>query len=242
MRSQAEIKEIEHELIHGKGWVILDSDHPEKLEELKSVIFGAIQGFPGLSHLQSIDEFREHLKSMPESEINTLKLYLLKVQGLSFLLQEAFQETTEGLVGKEFFLQRRPHVMFNIPGIKNTSVMHHIEAMSGISPFTYVLWAPIHDILDNSGIYVVDQKRSMELMNESRAQGEVMGDSVLNFKCDPVRMRFGQGAIFNPYVIHGSVEAAGPLARIGVTNRFQSVAKPLFLRNSDFFYPCSFHR
>ena len=75
--------------------------------------------------------------------------------------------------------------------------------MSGISPFTYVLWAPLHDIVDDGGAFHIDQKASLKVMKKEQKAGLVNGPTVFNMmnKHKPARMKFGQVLFFNPFVI-----------------------------------------
>jgi hypothetical protein len=108
--------------------------------------------------------------------------------------------------------------------------------ISGISPFSYVLWAPLHDLEDDGGAYLIDQKASLEVMKKEEADGLVNGPTVLNMmeKQKPARLKFGQAVVFNPFVLHGNVPFNSKFARIACNIRFQSYHKPLLQKNSDY--------
>jgi len=55
-----------------------------------------------------------------------------------------------------------------------------ITNLRQVSPFTYVIWAPLHDLDVNSGVYYVNQKESLEIMKEEQDSGLVNGPTVLN--------------------------------------------------------------
>jgi hypothetical protein len=109
--------------------------------------------------------------------------------------------------------------------------------ISGISPFSYVLWAPFHDLEDDGGAYLIDQKTSLEIMKKEEAAGLVNGPTVLNMMTSqkPARLKFGQAVVFNPFVLHGNVPFNSKFARIACNIRFQSYNKPLLHKNSDYF-------
>jgi sporadic carbohydrate cluster 2OG-Fe(II) oxygenase len=232
---------LHEQVVYGPGYAVVEADHMDKLDQIKEKFIDVIHKFDGLENIQKVDQLREKLVSMEEKQINKLKLHLnFNFPEISTLLQDAFAESTKQVSGSAIFLQRRSHIMFNVPGIKNTSVMHHLDGMSGISPFSYVLWSALHDIPDDSGVWIIDMNESMKLINEEfQIRNYVMGDYVLDKKYEAVQLKYGQGVIFNPYLLHGSIAHQNELSRIGITNRFQSRNKPLFLRNSDFYFPYS---
>ena len=81
---------------------------------------------------------------------------------------------------KELFIQRRAHTIINVPGEGQAKQWTHYELMSGISPYTYVIWAPLHDLDDNGGVYYIDLDRSSQIMKEEEQTGVLNGKRVLN--------------------------------------------------------------
>ena len=73
-------------------------------------------------------------------------------------------------------------------------------------------------------------------MKKGEADGLVSGPEVLNFMGNkkPPRLKFGQGIIFNPFVIHGNISFNSELARIACNVRFQSFNKPLLQKNTEY--------
>ena len=78
-----------------------------------------------------------------------------------------------------------------------------------------------------------------DLCKDQMILGCVMGDDVLALYKDikPARLKLGEAVIFNPYAMHGAVAHDNRLSRIGLSTRFQSRKYPLFIRNSEFYYP-----
>ena len=124
----------------------------------------------------------------------------------------------------------------NVPGEGGANQWPHYELGSGISPFTYVIWAPLHDLEDKSGVYYIDQKESLEIMKKEQTAGLVNGPTVLNMMQNqkPTSLKFGQAIIFNPFILHGNVTFNSKFARIAYSVRFQSNNKPLLQKNSDY--------
>ena len=85
------------------------------------------------------------------------------------------------LSGKEILIQRRAATIFNVPGKDERRQWPHYELMSGISPFTFVLWAPFHDLNDNGGVYYIKQENSYSIIQNEEKQGLVNGPTVLKY-------------------------------------------------------------
>ena len=152
------------------------------------------------------------------------------------MMVTSFPNLIKKLCGKKLFIQRRAHTTINAPGDDQAKQVAHYEMISGISPFTYILWAPLHDLEDDGGAYHIDLKTSLALMKKEEADGLVSGPRVLNFMENkkPPRLKFGQAIIFNPFVIHGNIPFNSELARIACNVRFQSFNKPLLQKNTDY--------
>tara|TARA_B100000959_G_C14969919_1_gene619261 strand:- start:2236 stop:2715 length:480 start_codon:yes stop_codon:yes gene_type:complete len=142
----------------------------------------------------------------------------------------------EKLCGKELFIQRRAHTIINVPGEGQAKQWTHYELMSGISPYTYVIWAPLHDLDDQGGVYYIKQDESLKVMKKEQKDGLVNGPTVLNMMQNqkPTRLKFGQAIIFNPFILHGNIAFESNFARIACNVRFQSYRKPLLQKNSDY--------
>ena len=140
------------------------------------------------------------------------------------------------LCGRHLFIQRRAHTTINAPGDDQAKQVAHYEMISGISPFTYIIWAPLHDIDDEGGAYHVDLKESLSIMKKEEKKGLVSGPDVLNFMGNkpPPKIKFGQAIIFNPFVIHGNIPFRSDYARIACNVRFQSSKMPLLQKNTDY--------
>ena len=152
------------------------------------------------------------------------------------MMINSFPTLIKNLCGKELFIQRRAHTTINAPGDDQAKQVAHYEMISGISPFAYILWTPLHDLEDDGGAYHIDLKTSLDLMKKEETNGLVSGPEVLNFMGNkkPPRLKFGQAIIFSPFVIHGNIPFNSELARIACNVRFQSFNKPLLQKNTDY--------
>ena len=67
------------------------------------------------------------------------------------MMVSSFKNLIKKLCGKKLFIQRRAHTTINAPGDDQAKQVAHYEMISGISPFTYIIWVPLHDIDDEVG-------------------------------------------------------------------------------------------
>ena len=222
------------ELVHGKGYAVFSIENIQILEKLRDSFVDRIN-IPTESK-ENINVVRRALVKMSLAEINRLRINLLKLTNISDMMIDLCSSLVETLCGKELFIQRRAFTIINVPGKEHSKQWPHYEMMSGISPFTYVLWAPLHDIEDDGGAYHIDQKASLEVMKKEQKAGLVNGPTVFNMMENqkPARLKFGQVLVFNPFVLHGNVPFNSEFARIACNVRFQSYYEPLLQKNSDY--------
>ena len=220
--------------MHGQGYAVIPVENMETFIKLRDSFIERINISNGSE--KNIDFVRKAMAKMSKAEINRSMVDLLKFTNLSEMIINSCPKLVESLCGKELFIQRRATIILNVPGEGQAKQWPHYELMSGISPFTYVIWAPLHDLEDKSGAYYINQKESLEVMKKEQAAGLVNGPTVLNMMQNqkPTSLKFGQAIIFNPFVLHGNVTFNSKFARIAYSVRFQSNNKPLLQKNSDY--------
>ena len=226
--------DIYKELMHGQGYAVIPIENMKAFIKLRDSFIERINISNGSE--KNIDFVRKAMAKMSKAEINRSMIDLLKFTNLSEMIINSCPKLVESLCGKELFIQRRATIIMNVPGEGQAKQWPHYELMSGISPFTYVIWAPLHDLEDQSGAYYINQKESLEVMKKEQAAGLVNGPTVLNMMQNqkPTPLKFGQAIIFNPFVLHGNVTFNSKFARIAYSVRFQSNNKPLLQKNSDY--------
>ena len=226
--------DIYKELMHGQGYAVIPIENMKTFIKLRDSFIERINISNGSE--KNIDFVRKAMAKMSKAEINRSMIDILKFTNLSEMIINSFPKLIESLCGKELFIQRRATIIMNVPGEGQARQWPHYELMSGISPFTYVIWAPLHDLENQSGAYYINQKESLEVMKKEQAAGLVNGPTVLNMMQNqkPTPLKFGQAIIFNPFVLHGNVTFNSKFARIAYSVRFQSNNKPLLQKNSDY--------
>ena len=220
--------------MHGQGYAVIPIENMKAFIKLRDSFIERINISNGSE--KNIDFVRKEMAKMSKAEINRSMIDILKFTNLSEMIINSFPKLIESLCGKELFIQRRATIIMNVPGEGHFKQWPHYEIGSGISPFTYVIWVPLHDLEDQSGAYYINQKKSLEVMKKEQAAGLVNGPIVLNMmpNQNPIPLKFGQAIIFNPFVLHGNVTFNSKFARIAYSVRFQSNNKPLLQKNSDY--------
>lgn len=227
---------IKDELTKGKGYAIVSIEDIENFKKLRDIFIKIMTSNKSNKISTDINFIRAKVAKMTKAEVNKHMVKLLKFTNLSEMIINSFPRLIQNLCGNELFIQRRATIVMNVPGKGHAKQWPHYELMSGISPFTFVIWAPLHDLETNSGVYYIEEKESIKIMKEEHKKGLVNGPTVLNMmrnkRTQP--LKFGQAVIFNPFIIHGNIEFESELARIAYNVRFQSYNMPLLQKNTDY--------
>lgn len=223
---------LKKEIINGLGYSIVKIPDLKKFEYLRDTFLNKM-GFEGE---KNISVLRKKLALMKNHEINKAMVNLLSFNEASEIMIESCNKIVEQLCGRELLIQRRANTIFNLPGEEQRRQWPHYELMSGISPYTFVMWAPFHDLDDDGGVYYVPREKSFETIKIEHDQGLVNGPTILNkmntYK--PAKLKFGEAIVFSPFILHGNVSFNSNLARIACSVRFQDKYKPIMQKNSDF--------
>ena len=226
---------IKKQVDQGLGFAIYKIENMKLFTKLRDSFVSSLK--INRKSKNNIEQVRLEIAKMSKSEINrTMINFLTFNKNLSEMMVNSCPKLIKKLCGKQLFIQRRAHTTINAPGEDQAKQVAHYEMISGISPFTYILWAPLHDLDDDGGAYHIDLKTSLALMKKEEKKGLVSGPDVLNFmeRKKPPRIKFGEAIIFNPFVIHGNVPFKSNRARIACNVRFQSFNMPLLQKNTEY--------
>ena len=226
---------LHQKITNGPGYAIIPIEDMKTFKKLRNAFIKKMKDSNKSN--KNFDELRKKMVDMSNIEINKTMVNLLSFSNASEMMINSCRGVIKSLCGKDLFIQRRANTIFNLPGKDQRRQWPHYEMMSGISPFTYVIWAPFHDLEDNGGVYYINQKKSYEIMKKEHKSGLVNGPTILNLMHDqkPAPLKFGEVIVFNPFILHGNINFNSDYARIACSVRFQSIEKPLLQKNSDFF-------
>lgn len=229
---------LREEITNGKGYAVLPIENIKNFNKLKDLFIDKMQAFTSERKLEKI---RLVMSSMTKSQINELMISLLSFDQASEIIADSCKNIVKDLSGEEIFLQRRAITIFNLPSKEHRRQWPHYELMSGVSPFTYILWAPFHDLDENDGVFYKELDQSYDLIKEEHNTGVVNGPTILNkkYKEKPIKLKYGEVIVFSPFLLHGNISFKSNLTRIATSTRFQSIKKPLLQKDTDFF---KFHK
>ena len=131
------------ELTDGKGFAVSSIENIDLFKKLRNTFISKLD-IPSESK-KDINILRKTMANMSNAEINKSMVNLLTFTELSDMMVASCPDLIETLCGKKLFIQRRAHTIINAPGKDQRKQWAHYEMISGISPFSYVLWAPLHD-------------------------------------------------------------------------------------------------
>lgn len=218
-----------------RGYAVLQIQDMNLFKKLRTAFIESISGVS--DHSDDLSKIRKNMTGMSKSEINQIMLNLMSQNQASEILVKSCINIVKTLCGSDIFIQRRANFIINIPGSDQRRQWPHYELMSGISPYTYVMWAPLHDLDDGGGIYYLDASESLKIMKEEHKNGLVNGprmfDMLHNRKA--LNLKYGEVVVFNPFILHGNSNFKSKFARIACSVRFQSAGKPLMQKNTDYF-------
>ena len=108
-----------------------------------------------------------------------------------------------------------------------------------IHPILFLLWFPLHDIEDNSGVYVWDMNVSNKfVLSLNNFQNEFDENNVIN-RFPTKKTKLGQCVLFNAFCLHGPGKNNNNLSRLSFDFRLQKANLPLHEKYIDYF---KFHR
>lgn len=222
------------EIIKGKGYAVFPIENIKKFNKLRDAFIKKMRVF---TDEKKIEKIRLKIAKMTKFNVNELMVSLLSFNQASEILAQSCKDIVTSLSGNKIFLQRRAITVFNLPGEHHRRQWPHYELMSGISPFTFTLWTPFHDLDENDGVFYKNLTESYRLIKKEQKFGIVNSPLILNksYNEKPVKLRYGEVIVFSPFLLHGNINFKSNLARIATSTRFQSSNKPLLQKNSDFF-------
>ena len=213
------------------GWIILNTNY-KKYESLKKIFFNKLKTkFPKLKK-KSTDDIRAILNNFNE-EINYIRN--LYIPELSQIVYEAVLNDINNIFGKKsYLLQRNVHIDVNKSKDIFTKTVTHSEIMAGHSPFTYTIWLPFHSIIDNSGLYLLNLKDSLSIIDNFDVNDKKTKKFIKDKYFFP-KLNEGEAILFSSFNLHGSEIHNNPFSRVSINLRIQSSSEKFFQKDSLYF-------
>jgi len=214
------------------GWMVVGATYIGKLIKFREAFERLCKSFLGCP-----EDIHGTLLNLEPSTLNELTKHLnYKLLSYNHLLVESFELTVISLCGRKIFEQRRPYLRLNIPNKDHTSTPAHSDVYFGHSPYTYTFWIPMHDVVDNSGLYIYNKKTSLDMVrnyNFNESIDKYLQVSNFGLPQD-VKVMFGEALVFNCGLFHGA-HTNNSSIRISFDTRVQAISKPLFEKNYELF-------
>ena len=130
--------DLYEELVNGPGYAVCSIENMQLFKETRDSLIDKVNvsAYPE----KNIDAVRKAMAKMSKAEINKAMVGLLTFTNLSKMIINSCPNLVETLCGKELFIQRRANTIFNAPGKEQARQWPHYEVMSGVSPFTGVVF------------------------------------------------------------------------------------------------------
>ena len=222
-----------------KGWSIIKCKNLNDIELISKNFINELKRNITLAsifkkkNIKDIVGLRNFANKLEDGTLNFIrKQYLNK---LSDHILYAFSSSLIPLFGRRVLVQKYPQIQVHVKFRYSTETFPHLEMMACHSPFTYNIWIPFHDIIDNSGLFIIDDKLSVKLCDEEIKKKINNRRKLLSDYIFFPKLKFGEALIFNPFVYHGSIQHKSNKSRISLDLRLQRLSHPLFQKYNDFF-------
>ncbi len=229
MQNSKELK-----LLKKEGYVIIDLPNKHYLIQARNNIIEKINTILK-TNILDIEKMRSFVGGLDLNSLDQIRK--MQLEGISEKLIKAVGHKIKIASKNSIYLQRYPHLNLNISNLKESKTISHNEIMSGHSPNTIVCWMPLHDVLDESGLYLLEKKKSMKLYKTTKNFKKIFPTDNELSKIIPkcLKIKFGQAILFNAFSHHGAKNHTRKKSRISIDIRFQDIQYPLFEKNLDYF-------
>ena len=151
------------------GWSIIKSKDPKLIKQLFEIFKNQIKKNTDLNKdiknkIKDIKSTRTMTNKLEDNTLNSIrKIYL---ENFSKKIVNIFSHELKPIFGKKLLIQRYPQIQIHVGFKHSTKTFPHCEMMAAHSPYTYNIWMPFHDIIDNSGIFLIDDVTSVKLCDK----------------------------------------------------------------------------
>ncbi len=179
------------------------------------------------SELRSLDELHNHIDA---KKINDFRLYLFNQINTNFDWRSAVLnlagDELRSIIGPDISAQKKINFSIILPNDGTSQLGMHSDSWSAESPFQVNLWMPITDTFGSNSMYLLDEKRTLEVTQSICNESFYPIPDNLFDENDFLDMKFGEILIFNPCLLHGNVINRTDKTRIALHLRFKNIYAP----------------
>ncbi len=136
------------------------------------------------------------------------------------------------MCGPDYMIQSKLNLSIVMPHDKNSTLSGHSDSWSGDSPFQINFWIPLTSTLENNGLFILNAEKSFEVFESIDREDKFIFEEKMG-EADFISTNFGECIVFNPLLIHGSVENITGSTRVSLNIR----AKNLFAPDLSEYFP-----
>ena len=171
-------------------------------------------------------------KFVDTKDINPLRMLLFnQINKLDFknMIDSLLGKDIQSILGEDISIQTKLNLSIQMPKDKNSILPIHSDCFSADSPFQINLWIPITDAFDTNSMYILDEKRTLDVFDKIK-KNDIYTKQFFNnikiFKKDFINLKFGQVLIFNPGLLHGNQLNMTKNTRVSLNIRLKSLFTP----------------
>lgn len=231
MKKESKNSELKFKKFAEEGWQIINLDI-NYYKKLKIVFLKKIyETLPNLKNIK-FDELRIKLNKL-DKEINFIRsLIIPEISNLGML---SAKKSLNSLFKKnKYLIQRNAHIDINKSKDIFSKTVTHSEIMSGHAPQTYTIWIPMHEINDCSGLFLLNLKNSLSVVDNFDVNKEEIKNFIHKNRFFP-KLAESEAIIFSSFNLHGSDIHQNNKSRISTNFRIHPINKSLFQKDSLYF-------
>lgn len=197
-------------------------------------------------NVNSIDNLRKIKEPVKLNSIKSSLIDNLSEKTFSVLLKELIETGLDKVIFRNnhklqiknkstnILIQRYPHITINVGNNIHSKTLAHCDIFAGHSPYTYTVWVPLHDVETDSGIFLMNLKNSLKIIDNFDLKKKQTHEFIeLSKKF--INIKLGQCVIFSAFNFHGSETNKYNRSRVAINLRLQSAYHPILERDLFFF-------
>jgi len=227
------------EKLKTQGWEIITSGDLAKFDQTESLIIKSINKILKLNkkniRIKNIFDLKKNNSYLNYNIVNQIRQ--VYISDFAFQLTDIFSKRLNYLFGKDIFVQKFPTLRIHMGKKSVTSLSPHTELMAGLSPYTFNLWIPFHNIEDNKGIWIIDIKDSLKIFKIYKylKPNELMLKIKKSKSFQFIHLKKGQSILFNSFIFHGNDQFSADDLRVSADVRIQKYNSPFLFKSSEYF-------
>lgn len=181
-------------------------------------------------------------KKLDVKDLNNRRLSLINhISGfpeIHNLIYDLAQNELDKLLGPDIAVQKKINISIQMPHDQSSLLDLHTDVLAGNSPYEIILWFPLCDVEKTASFYLLplDESKKYNQVGFVESKKEIFEKEKDKFYWP--NLKFGEGIIFSPMLVHGNVENLENYSRISLNIRFKSLFTPFHKKKlGEYFIP-----